>query len=105
MLALLVGLGVASIASADEPAVPTTPAYVTTVRYGIEKLVANDPAGAAEALFEAIAIDANPPDAHYYLGIALRMQGDVERALEELQSAATRSATAQQPRILGSALL
>jgi hypothetical protein len=74
-----------------------TPPYVAKVRQGMESLIAGDAMVAESALREAVALDDARPDAHYYLGVALRAEDQLDAALEEFRRAATLGAGTSQP--------
>lgn len=68
-----------------------TPDYAVKVQNGIRLILARDLEGALAALREALKLDPRKPQAHYFLGIALREKGEMDPALESLDTAARRA--------------
>jgi tetratricopeptide (TPR) repeat protein len=99
----LLALTTASVSAQATPAPPPsgiaelTPPYAAKVRQGMEALMAGNPMVAESALREAVALDDGKAAGHYYLGVALRAQDQLEPALEQFRRAATLGAAASQP--------
>lgn len=74
-------------AAAAAPAPGATP-YQVEVQNGIRLIVARDLDGAIAALRQAISIDRSKPDAHYYLGAALRLKNELASAAEAFRACA-----------------
>lgn len=78
------------VAEAQAPG-GSTP-YVRKVREGVEAVVASNLDAGIAAFEEAIRIDPTFPEAHYYLGEAQRMKGELEAAVVSFRNAAQRAA-------------
>lgn len=67
---------------------PNTPPYAVKVQAGIRKVLAQDLDGAVATFRQAIEMDPNAPQAHYFMGAALRAKGQLKEAVESFQTAA-----------------
>lgn len=91
------GGGAAQQPPAETPRPAASP-YVQKVANGIRLLVARDFDGAIASLREAAGIEATNPIAHYYLGEAQRMKGELSEAIESFRTAARHAAQANEAR-------
>jgi hypothetical protein len=83
--------------AANRPAPAASP-YVQKVANGIRLLVARDFDGSIASLREAVALEGGNPMAHYYLGEAQRMKGELAEAVEAFRAAARHGAQGTEPR-------
>lgn len=67
---------------------PRTPPYAIQVQRGIRLILAHDLDGAVAAFRKAIEMNPQLPQAHYFLGAALRAKGDLQNAVESFETAA-----------------
>ncbi|MFW5876364.1 MAG: tetratricopeptide repeat protein [Myxococcota bacterium] len=74
--------------TAEKTSGPRTPDYAVKVQNGIRLILARDLEGAIAALQEALKLDPRKPQAHYFMGIAQREKGEMDPALESLDTAA-----------------
>lgn len=70
-----------------EPAPSSATPYWQAVRRGLDKTIARDLDGAAVEFREAIQLEPGQVEAHYYLGVALRLKGEQGEALGSLDTA------------------
>lgn len=83
----------AEVTASTATVVPTASPSAAALVEGLAKLRANDAAGAMADFQRAIAADLAAADGHYYLGVAQRRAGELDRALESFRTAKTRADT------------
>src|SRR5687767_5647103 len=83
--------------AADRPA-PSASPYVQKVANGVRLMVARDFDGAIASLREGVALESGNPLAHYFIGEAQRMKGELAEAIESFRTAARLAGPANEPR-------
>jgi tetratricopeptide (TPR) repeat protein len=76
-----------------ESTAPSASPYALKVQQGIRATLGQDLDGAVAALREAVQLEPTRADAYYYMAEALRLQGNLEPALEGFRTGARLAAT------------
>jgi len=90
----------ANAQAGDEQAAEATNSateYQALVATGIRRVALRDYARAADALRQALEIDPEAPEAHYYLACTLRQQGQLEDAVERFTALLSFATATPQP--------